>query len=131
MVASVNRVIMAGVVGRYGFTLKYLPSGSAVASGSITVSEPSKDGRTFESFFQVQVYGRGAEAATEIGPGTPILLDGKLSKHKTKSGEYETVVSCYAVQALQCATQTSAADTHTGASQAGSGAQETHPALVT
>jgi single-stranded DNA-binding protein len=126
MSAVLNQVTMIGVCGRYGFTLRYLPSGAAVARGSIALSEPSKDGRTFEQFFIVEVFGSKAEAASEIEPGTPMLVNGKLAKSKAKSGEYETVVSCYAVQALQCATQASAADTPTGASQAGSGAQETH-----
>jgi single-stranded DNA-binding protein len=48
----------------------------------------------------VEVYGQRAEAVTELAPGTPILITGKLAKRKTKRGEHETVVSCYGVQPM-------------------------------
>src|SRR5215813_484170 len=97
---SVNKVLLMGRVGKCGFSVKFLPSGSAVASGSITIAEPCKDGRVFETFFPVEVYGSKAEAASELKPGIAILVDGRLGRRKNKSGEYEVIVSCYAVQAL-------------------------------
>jgi len=52
-----NRVTLLGVVGKYGFSVKQTQGGATYASGSITVSEPCRDGRTFDTFFTVDVYG--------------------------------------------------------------------------
>jgi single-stranded DNA-binding protein len=100
MGAVMNRVTLIGAVGRYGFVMKQTANGAAVASGSITISEPNKNGQVFESFFLVEVFGQRAETAVVLQPGQPILIDGKLGKRKVKDGSYEVIVSCYAVQAL-------------------------------
>src|SRR5262245_54157296 len=100
MSVSVNRVVLIGTCGKYGLSLKYLPSGSAVANGSITLSESGKNGQQYDSYFPVECFGQKAERASELEPGTPIYLEGRLSKRKIKDGAYEVVVNCYDVQAL-------------------------------
>jgi single-stranded DNA-binding protein len=101
MHASLNRVTLLGVCGKYGFSLRSLPTGAVVASGSITITEPCKDGRVFETYFAVEVYGQKAEQASTLKPGAPIFIEGKLAKRKDKSGNYETVVNCFQVQPLE------------------------------
>jgi hypothetical protein len=49
MGAVMNRVTLIGAVGRYGFVMKQTANGAAVASGSITISEPNKNGQVCAS----------------------------------------------------------------------------------
>lgn len=103
MAASLNRVALLGTTGKYGFTLKTSANGTTSASGSITISESTKDGKAFESFYSVEVFGQHAARASALQPGTLILIEGKLGKRKSKDGTYETIVSCYDVKPLSAA----------------------------
>ena len=104
MSVSINKTLLVGRVGKYPFVMRALPNGTPVARGSIVVAEPCRDGRQFETFIAVHVHGQHAEAATTLRLGQPIMVDGKLAKHKAKDGSYETIVACYRVQVLGSAT---------------------------
>lgn len=103
MAASLNRVTLIGTTGKYGFSLKTNSNGTTSASGSITISEQGKDGKAFESFYPVEVFGQHAARASDLQPGTLILIEGKLGKRKGKDGQYETIISCYDVKSLSAA----------------------------
>jgi single-stranded DNA-binding protein len=100
MSASMNRVWLCGTLGQYPFTLRYLPSGSAVATGSLTVTETGRDGREYNLFIAIEAYGSKAEAVSELQPGTLVMVEGKLSRRKARDEKWELCVSTYDVQPL-------------------------------
>lgn len=85
--ASVNKVILIGNCGRDP-ELRYLPSGSAVATVSIATSSKRKDKNTGESIEETQwhrvtFFDRLAEIAGEyVKKGRPIYVEGRLKYGK-------------------------------------------------
>jgi single-stranded DNA-binding protein len=96
MVASVNRVVLLGEIGRYGVTVSYQESGTPRASFTLVVSEQGQDGKIFPTLIDCQVWGKKAEAAGELGPGQTVLFEGRLSKRK-KGEQWELCVSGFEV----------------------------------
>jgi hypothetical protein len=99
MVASVNRVVLLGEVGKYGVTVSWLDSGTPRARFSLVVSEHGQDGKTFQTPIDCQIFGKKAEAAGELDAGQLVLFEGKLAKRK-KGEAWELVVSGYEVTPL-------------------------------
>lgn len=85
--ASVNKVILIGNCGRDP-EIRYLPSGSAVATVSIATSSKRKDKNTGESIEETQwhrvtFFDRLAEIAGEyVKKGRPIYVEGRLKYGK-------------------------------------------------
>jgi single-strand DNA-binding protein len=85
--ASVNKVILIGNCGRDP-ELRYLPSGSAVATVSIATSSKRKDKNSGESIEETQwhrvtFFDRLAEIAGEyVKKGRPIYVEGRLKYGK-------------------------------------------------
>ena len=85
--ASVNKVILVGNCGRDP-EIRYLPSGSAVATVSIATSSKRKDknsGETVEEtqWHRVTFFDRLAEIAGEyVKKGRPIYVEGRLKYGK-------------------------------------------------
>lgn len=82
--ANFNRVILMGNLVR-DIELKYLPSGTAVSDFSIAVNDRRKaaDGQWVDdpSFFEIVLYGRTAEVASEyLSKGSPVLIEGRLKQ---------------------------------------------------
>lgn len=82
--ASFNRVILMGNLTR-DIELRYLPSGTAVSEFSIAVNDRRKtsDGQWVDdpSFFDIVLYGRTAEVASEfLSKGSPVLIEGRLKQ---------------------------------------------------
>jgi hypothetical protein len=92
MVASVNRVVLVGEIGRYGVTMTYHESGTPRASFTLVICEQGQDGKTFHTLADCQVWGRKAEAAGELDAGQLVLFEGKLAKRK-RGEQWEMVVS--------------------------------------
>ena len=89
MARGINKVIIVGIAGGDP-TIKYMPSGGAVASVSIATSESYKDKNTGEKkevteWHKVVFYNRLAEIAGEyLKKGQQVYIEGKL---KTRSWE--------------------------------------------
>jgi single-stranded DNA-binding protein len=89
---SVNRVLLVGTIGKYGTALRYAPSGSACTSFLLCVTEQGHDQQYFSTLVPCEVWGKKAEAASEVAPGTLALFEGKISRRKKGDG-WELVVS--------------------------------------
>jgi single-strand DNA-binding protein len=81
-----NKVIMQGNLTKDN-ELKYLPSGSAVLSNSVAVTDKWKDqnGQQKEDtcFLEFSIFGKGAETFNQYThKGSKVLLDGKLKLEK-------------------------------------------------
>ncbi|TWT65182.1 single-stranded DNA-binding protein [Allorhodopirellula solitaria] len=95
--ASFNRVMLMGNLTR-DIELRYLPSGMAVSEFGLAVNDKRKnsDGQWVEdvNFFDITLYGRTAEVASEyLSKGSPIFIEGRL-KHDTweKDGQKRSKV---------------------------------------
>ena len=99
MAGSVNRVVLVGTMGKYGVLLKYAPSGTACASFTLVLTEPSQDGKYYSTLIPCECWGRKAEAASELEPGQLCAFEGKLAKRK-KGETWELVVSGFDVTLL-------------------------------
>ena len=99
MVGGVNRVILVGTISKYGITVKYATSGTPCASFTLVVSEQGQDGKPHPTFVDCKIWGRRAEAASELEPGQLALFEGKLAKRK-KGEAWEMVVSGFDVTPL-------------------------------
>jgi single-stranded DNA-binding protein len=82
MMASVNRVVLVGEIGRYGVTVRYADSGTPCASFALVLQEQGQDGKAFQTLVDCQVWGKKAEAAGELEAGQLVLFEGKLAKRK-------------------------------------------------
>jgi single-stranded DNA-binding protein len=89
---GVNRVILVGTISKDGVTVKYAPSGTPCANFALMLSEQGQDGKVHTIFQDCQVWGKRAEAASELEPGQLCLFEGRIAKSK-KGEQWETVVS--------------------------------------
>jgi primosomal replication protein N len=89
---SVNRVILVGTITNYGVTVKYAPTGTPCAAFALELREQDRDGKVHTLFQDCEVWGRRAEAASELEAGQLCLFEGKLAKRK-RGETWDTVVS--------------------------------------
>jgi hypothetical protein len=99
MVASVNRVVLLGEIGRYGVTVSYQESGPPRAAFTLVVQDQSQDGKAFHTLVACQIFGKKAAAAGELEAGQLVLFEGKLAKRK-KGEQWELCVSGYELTPL-------------------------------
>ena len=90
---------LVGVVGKYGVEMRYATSGAPCASLTVVVSERGQDGKTYELYVPIEVWGRKAEQAGELEAGTWVLFEGKLARRK-KGESWETIVSGFELMPL-------------------------------
>jgi single-stranded DNA-binding protein len=96
---GVNRVVLVGTIGKYGVALRYHPSGTACASFMLVITEEGQEGKWYSTLVPCEVWGKKAEAASELEPGTLVLFEGKLKRQK-KGEQWELVVSGFEVTAI-------------------------------
>jgi primosomal replication protein N len=89
---GVNKVILVGTISKYGVTVRYAGSGTPCAAFALELREQDRDGKVHTLFQDCEVWGRRAEAASEIEAGQFCLFEGKLSRRK-RGETWETVVS--------------------------------------
>ena len=127
MAANLNKVLLIGNLTRDP-ELRYIPSGSAVATFTVAVNRVYKDqaGEKKEqvSFLRVVVWGRRAEVCGEyLSKGSPVFVEGRLQSREweTQEGQKRSTVEVVAdnVQFLRGAVKQGAP----AAAQAGGGAQ--------
>jgi single-stranded DNA-binding protein len=99
LTASVNKVLLVGILSPKGVEVRYLDSGTAVASFALELPEPGQDGKMYKTLVFCEVYGKRAEAASEIAPGAVCAFEGKLRRQK-RGEHWETVVAGFELAAL-------------------------------
>jgi len=102
MAASLNRVFLIGNLTRDP-ELRYVPSGTAVASFDIAVnraySAQSGEKKEETSFIKVVVWARRAEVCAEyLGKGSPVFVEGRLRSRswETQEGQKRSTVEVIA-----------------------------------
>ena len=92
MIASVNRVVLLGTIGKYGVEVHYSTHGTACASFMLLLTEQSADGKSFSTLVPCECWGKKAEAASACEAGQLVLFEGRLAKRK-KGEAWELIVS--------------------------------------
>ena len=102
MAANLNKVLLIGNLTRDP-ELRYIPSGSAVATFTVAVNRVYKDqaGEKKEqtSFIRVVVWGRRAEVCGEyLSKGSPVFIEGRLQSRdwETQDGQKRSTVEVVA-----------------------------------
>ena len=102
MSANLNKVLLIGNLTRDP-ELRYIPSGSAVATFTVAVNRVYKDqaGEKKEqtSFLRVVVWGRRAEVCGEyLSKGSPVFVEGRLQSRdwQTQDGQKRNTVEVVA-----------------------------------
>jgi Single-strand binding protein family len=94
--ASVNRVILLGTIGKYGIDMRYSSSGTACAAFTLAVVEVGQDGKEHTTLVPCECWGKKAEGVSELEAGALVLFEGKLVKRK-KGEAWELIVSGFEV----------------------------------
>ena len=102
MAASLNRVFLMGNLTRDP-ELRYVPSGTAVASFDIAVNRvyntPSGEKKEETSFVKIVVWARRAEVCAEyLTKGSPVFVEGRLRSRswETKDGQKRSTIEIIA-----------------------------------
>ena len=93
---GVNRVLLVGTISKYGVEVRYAPSGAPCASLTLVLVEQGQDGKAHLTLVPCEVWGKKAEAASELDAGQLVLFEGKLAKRK-KGEAWELCVSGFDV----------------------------------
>lgn len=72
LTASINKVILLGTLSAKGVEVRFLDSGTAVASFALELPEQGQHGQTYKQLVFCEGYGKKAEAASEIAPGPSV-----------------------------------------------------------
>ena len=95
----VNKVLLVGTIGQYGVEMRYANSGTACASFTLVLEEDGSDGKLHQIYITCEVWGKKAEAASELEAGMLCLFEGKLARRR-KGEQWEWVVSGFHVQPI-------------------------------
>jgi len=69
MLGSVNRVVLVGTISKYGVEVRYAPSVPAYAPFTLALVEVGQDGKNFTTLAPCELWGKRAEAASEVEAG--------------------------------------------------------------
>ena len=94
MLASVNRVVLLGQLGKFGMEMRYSTSGAPCASFVLVLSEVGADGKAHETYVPCECWGKKAESvASEMEAGQQVLFEGRLRKRPKGDNQWELIVS--------------------------------------
>ena len=93
MSTTLNRVLLLGHLHRRGVAVRYGNGGTPCASFTIDLVAVSSHGQSFTTYINCEAWGKKAEAAGTIAPGSLVLFEGKLKRQKQGEQRWETVVS--------------------------------------
>jgi len=96
---GIARCTVVGVIGRHEVEVRYSNAGAPCASLTVVVSEQGQDGKTHDLYVPCEVWGKRAEAASELEPGAWVLFEGKLAKRK-KGDQWERLVAGFDLMSL-------------------------------
>jgi hypothetical protein len=91
-VGGIARCTVVGVISKHGVEVRYATSGSPCASLTLVVRERGQDGRPHDLYVPVEIWGRRAEAVSELSPGQLCLFEGRLAKRR-RGEQWELVCS--------------------------------------
>ena len=100
VVASVNRVVLLGEIGKYGVEVRYANNGTACASFMVVVHETGQDGKQYHVLVPCECWGRHAEQAGELEASQLVVFEGRLKKRQ-KGEQWELIVSGFEVTPVQ------------------------------
>ena len=103
MPSCINKVFLLAPISKYGVSLKYAPSGTACAEFSLVLTEQGQDGKYFSRLAPCQVWGRRAEAVSDLEPGQLCLFEGKVASRRKGENDWETVFSGFDVTPIVAA----------------------------
>lgn len=94
MAGSINHVVLVGTIGKYGVELRYHTNGNGTpyASFMLVLVDGTPEGKYYTTMIPCECWGKRAEAATELEPGTLVAFGGKLKRQK-KAEQWEMCVS--------------------------------------
>ena len=92
MAGSINHVVLVGTIGRYGCELRYHTTGTPYASFMLMLVDGTPEGKFYTTMVPCEVWGKHAEATTELAPGTLVAFTGKVRRQK-KGEVWEMSVS--------------------------------------
>ena len=92
----INKVILVGVMGKYGVEVRHTPAGTPGASFVLVLSEQGQDGKVHTLLQECEVWGKKAAAAVDLDAGQLCLFEGKLARRK-KGESWETLVAGFEV----------------------------------
>lgn len=94
LIASINKVILCGIIGQRGCEVRYGANGTAMSFFQVTVSEEGRDGKTYDTYVDCQAWGKMAESLVDYGAGDVVLIEGTLRKRKRNdTNTYEMSVN--------------------------------------
>lgn len=85
---ATNQITIIGRVGQVP-DIRYLDNGRAVAKFSVAVNRPGKRDET--DWFNVDIWGKAAEAAERIGKGSLVAVSGAMHSRKHEGTTYWTL----------------------------------------
>jgi single-stranded DNA-binding protein len=88
-----NRVLLLGRLNKRGVEVRSNTNGSPCASFTIDLVEGSNTGQEFITYIACECWGKKAEAASEIAPGSLVLFEGRLKRVKQGEQRWETIVT--------------------------------------
>lgn len=97
--AGMNKVWLMGDVSQYPF--KLTDGAAQSARGTLVVTETTGKGKAWSQYVPVEIYGEKAQEATALAPGTVVSLEGKVARKKNSKGEWDVVISTYALQVVR------------------------------
>ena len=96
MAGSINKCFLVGALGTRGIEVHQTATGASIASFYLVCGEVGGDGKTYTTLVPCEAMGKRVDSLTDLVPGTPIMVDGKLLRRKV-SDRWETVVGCWDV----------------------------------
>jgi hypothetical protein len=93
---SVNKVIVVGIIGKFGVTVKYATSGTPCAAFTLVLTDQGQDGKLHATYVDCEVWGKKAEAVGELESGQLALFEGKLAKRR-KGEQWELIIAGFDV----------------------------------
>ena len=88
---GINKVIVLGLVGKYGVTLRQ--QGADCASFLLNIPECGRDGQIYTTRVPIEIWGKHAQEATRLAAGQWVLVEGKVRKRKRPDDEWKLIVS--------------------------------------
>lgn len=93
MAGSINRVVLVGLIGKYGVEVRFNTNGTACATFMLALGETGQDGKEYTTLVPCEIWGKKAESAGEVEAGAVVVFEGKLRRRSKGENQWEMVVS--------------------------------------
>jgi single-stranded DNA-binding protein len=82
MIPSINKVFLMGQLSKHGVEVSFIGQGTAKACFMLITEDMGADGRGHQTWHKCEVYGKHAEAASDVPAGTLCLFEGRVRNFK-------------------------------------------------